>query len=81
MEPLPGVCKLKSLSLHANNLFAVDGSLTFPSLTNLTRLEVRYVGAGDVIFLKVCDISSRVFLFRAHNRRFLLGTHALCLNS
>ena len=53
IKPLSGVYKLESLSLHARNLFTKDGSLTFPSLTNLTRLEVMYDDESDVVILEV----------------------------
>ena len=75
--PLSGICKLENLSLHANNLYFEDGSLTFPALTNLTRLEMMYENRNDVIFLQVCNISSRTRCPWSSHRRFVLGTAAL----
>ena len=56
-KPLSGVYKLESLSLYARHLFTQEGSLTFPSLTNLTRLEVMYDDESDVVILEVWDIT------------------------
>ena len=53
MEPLSEVRKLKNLSVHAKSLFAENGSLTFPSLTELTQLEIECKPEFDVIFLEV----------------------------
>ena len=74
MQPVPGVSKLESLSLHAIELLAADesfdiftgrGTLTFPSLTNLTRLEIGCRFLGEVICLEVCDISLLTLAFTA----------------
>ena len=57
MQPIPGVSKLESLSLYARSSFTEDnGSFTFPSLTNLTRLEIRFQ-LYNFILLDVYDIS------------------------
>ena len=53
MEPLFKVRKLKSLSLDVNHLFTSNGSLTFPSLTRLTRLEMTYAMTFDTDILVV----------------------------
>ena len=53
MTPLSGVRKLESLSLCAESLCTKDGCLTFPSLTNLTRLEILRENKRSVITLEV----------------------------
>ena len=79
--PLSGVRRLENLSLYAKNLFTVEGSLTFPSLTNLTQLEVKYRKRDDII-LEVRDISLRTHsFFRSSHRRSIIGTRALCVDS
>ena len=88
MQPVPGVSKLESLSLQAVNLLATDeffniltgrGTLTFPSLTNLTRLKIRCESYGDVIRLEVCDILPLTLLLV--DSTSVLDTRALCIDS
>ena len=79
-EPLFKVSKLKSLSLDVNYLFTSSGSLTFPSLTRLTRLEMTYAMAFDTDILVVWHHSKR--LSSGAPTWFLgLGAETVCSDS
>ena len=70
--PLSGVRKLESLRLCTDSLFTRKGSLTFPLLTNLTRLEIVSARTSDLIALEVCNTSSLGLCFSKFSLAFCL---------
>ena len=78
MEPLFQVRKLRSLSLDLNHLFTTNGSLTFPSLTRLTRLEVTYAMTFDTDILMVRPQSKRLTLGSLSRLSLCLGAETVC---
>ena len=80
--PLSGVRKLESLRFCASDLFTWNESnesltLTFPSLTNLTRLEIVSTRFFDSIALEVCNAASLSLPYSRFSLTFCLRNLSL----